>query len=61
VITDAIVRSFSEARSTTARGYVQYFASGMYRMSGSGSGQNGTRYRISQPDNDWSFCVSSPI
>jgi len=30
--------------------------------SGSGSGQNGTKNRISQPDSDWSFLeVSSPI
>jgi len=28
---------------------------GMYRISGSGSGQNGTRYRISQPDSAQSF------
>jgi len=35
----------------------------MYRISGSGSGsaQNGTKNRISQPDSDWSFlAVSSP-
>ena len=35
---------------------------GMYRISGSGSGsgQNGTRYRISQPDSAQSFlCLQS--
>jgi len=36
--------------------------SGHFLISGSGSGQNGTKNRISEPDIDWSFlAVSSPI
>jgi len=43
---------------------LQYLELGIYRISGSGSGsgQNDTKNRISEPDSDWSFlAVSSPI